>query len=61
MLLVSAAIGPATPIAIAMLPDISHMAQPIPDPAIALKTTAIASERIDDLSIGFCSMMFFQE
>ena len=53
-----AAIGPAMPIATAMLPVASHITHPIPDPALALNRTAIASERNDGLSSGLCSILF---
>jgi hypothetical protein len=46
------------PIAIAMLLVASHMAHPIPDPAIALKRTTIASERTDGISFGFRFILF---
>ncbi len=55
---VRADIGPAKPIATAMLSVASHMIQPIPDPAIALKRAAIASESNARLSFGSCSIVF---
>lgn len=46
------------PIATAILLVASHISHPIPDPAHALKRAAIASERTDCLSFGFCSIQF---
>ena len=55
--LVRAAIGPAMPMDSAMLAVASHMIHPIPDPAPALKRTASASERRDDLPCVGSSML----
>ena len=57
-LFVRAAIGPAMPIATAMLLVASHISHPIPEPALALKRATIASERTDCLSFGFRSIQF---
>ena len=57
MLFARAAIGPAMPIATAMLAVASLVSHPMPDPAIALNRTAIASERADDLLFGFWSIL----
>jgi hypothetical protein len=57
MLFARAAIGPARPIATAMLLVASHVSHPMPDPAIALNKAAIASERADDLLFGFGSIL----
>jgi hypothetical protein len=52
-----AAIGPAVPIATPMLLVASHMSHPIPEPALALRMAAIASERTNGLSFDSCSMI----
>ena len=57
-LFVRAAIGPAMPIATAMLLVASHMTHPIPDPALALKRTTMASERTDRLAFGSFFILF---
>ena len=51
------AIGPAMPIATALLPVASHMTHPIPAPPLAAKS-AIAAERPKCLVFGFCSIVF---
>ena len=55
---VNAAIGPAIPIATPMLLVASQMSHPIPEPVLAPKRAAKASERIDGLPFGFVSILF---
>ncbi len=45
------------PIATPMLLVASQMSQPIPEPALALKSAAIASVRKDGMTRCFCSMV----
>jgi hypothetical protein len=50
--------GPAMPIPNPVLPVASIRAYPIPDPAVTAKRTAIASDHVDFLTIGCCSILF---
>lgn len=55
-LFMSAAIGPAKPIAIPTWLVATHISHPIPEPAHALKIAAIASVRNDNFSLDLGSI-----